>query len=72
MFTFKQRGVCLLCDLFHIITLSQNNVNRNLSAAISQIRQIESVCKLLLYQHSQSKNPYNFHKFVKSQSIILI
>lgn len=22
MFTFKQRGVCLLCDLFHVYNLS--------------------------------------------------
>jgi len=45
MFTFKQRGVCLLCDLFHVFTLSRNNNVCNTMKIVSQIRQIVNVFK---------------------------
>lgn len=43
MFTFKQRGVCLLCDLFHVFTLSRNIKGCNETTVVSQNRQIVNV-----------------------------
>ena len=48
MFTFKQRGVCLLCDLFHVFTLSRNNNVCNTMKIVSQIRHIVNVFKNVL------------------------